>query len=253
MHACMHAQKMTSMLYRRAGMQDAGSRAAARGARGARAGAPQASPYEKPPSKILERTACSARSAIPHAVLALARAEPCMQRACHYRTTSREPRLPPVTPLCPLTPAAAVTRTRVTMHDACNVYTITARPHVHVSHALTRAAPVLSRPQPLANQSCFRSVRARPCMQRACHSRTPSRERPSLIPAAARRPARTPDHRRRYRHARTRLDRTRLDHRRRCADQARDGERVRPHQLDRPPDASVPIATGAPAGHVMVT
>jgi len=167
------------MLYRRAGMQDAGSRATARGARGARAGAPQASPYEKPPSKTLERTACSARSAIPHAVLALAQAEPCMQRACHYRTTSREPRLPPVTPLCPLTPAAAVTRTRVTMHDACNVYTITARPHVHVSHALTRAAPVLSRPQPLANQSCFRSVRARPCMQRACHSRTPSRERPS--------------------------------------------------------------------------
>jgi len=107
------------MLYRRAGMQDAGSRATARGARGARAGALQASPYEKPPSKILERTACSARSAIPHAVLALAQAEPCMQRACHYRTTSREPRLPPVTPLCPLTPAAAVTRTRVTMHATC--------------------------------------------------------------------------------------------------------------------------------------
>ena len=112
-------QKRTSMLYRRAGMQDAGSRATARGARGARAGAPPASPYEKPPSKILERTACSARSAIPHAVLALAQAEPCMQRACQYRTTSREPRLPPVTPLCPLTPAAAVTRTRVTMHATC--------------------------------------------------------------------------------------------------------------------------------------
>ena len=148
-----------------------------------------------------------------------------------------------------LSPHARSRRHAHPRDDACNVYTITARPHVHVSHALTRAAPVLSRPQPIANQSCFRSVRARPCMQRACHSRTPSRERPSLIPAAARRPARTPDHRR----ARTRLDRTRLDHRRRCADQARDGERVRPNQLDRPPDASVPIATGAPAGHVMVT
>ena len=238
------------MLYRRAGMQDAGSRATARGARAARAGAPQASPYEKPPSKILERTACSARSAIPHAVLALAQAEPCMQRACHYRTTSREPRLPPVTPLCPLTPAAAVTRTRVTMHATC----------IPLRHALAFTwathSPV-PHPSPPARShsptSQVRSVRARPCMQRACHSSTPSRGRPSLIPAGARRPARTPDHRRRYRHARTRLDRTRLDHRRRCADQARDGERVRPHQLDRPPDASVPIATGAPAGHVMVT
>jgi hypothetical protein len=190
------------MLYRRAGMQDAGSRATARGARAARAGAPQASPYAKPPSKILARTACSARSAIPHAVLALAQAEPCMQRACHYRTTSREPRLPRDTSL---SPHARSRRHAHPRDHACNVYTITARPRVHVGHALTRAAP---RTRPLTPAATCQAVMLQICTGETMHAtcmpfpHALTRATLYLIPAGARRPARTPDHRRQYRHAR---------------------------------------------------
>ena len=92
-------------------------------------------------------------------------------------------------------------------------------------------------------------------MQRACHSRTPSRERPSpSSPQALAVP-----------HARLTIaagtaTRVRVSTVRVSTSIAAGAptRHVMENEfdrtsLDRPPDASVPIATGAPAGHVMVT